>query len=516
MRISGATLACFTLSVLLFPVIVTSCDSFVFDDLHILSFSIPEGYTQAKDIPLLAVQFSASPSPFSAGRSCRLFADEISVPGRIQVEGSVISFIPDEAWKDNTDYKFSISSDLETTDGISLRNDKTFLFSTRPERDAPFVVTVNPEDGSVVSQSCKKIDIQFSEPIDQVSFRSNVSFEGDSSPLIIFSDKGDLVSIIPSQSLCIGKRYTITLDSGVLDMHRNSLKDQWTSSFHYGSDSTLPDYRLYVSKDNDPGISELLLSDITISPIFSRLVIECSEEVASDSISNLLEITPPLTYTQHFNKENLRTITYTLSQKPEWGKRYEVCVRKGLADLQGNQFNLDRKYNLHVFREDNRPPKMLALMLEYPDSSTGGLVWHCIDANKDFGDLVLPAEYFPEGINTTIRCVLVCSVSHSSDGISIISAMKAFTIDSKISGCFFSSKTINALSDASDDFSHIREILIFSGLDETTIGKLSMSVCNLEVTNSQSRGVVVFSVTGIKDSLGNEQENSWKVLLNKG
>jgi hypothetical protein len=425
--------------------------------------------------------------------------------GRFVFTGEKTEFYPVNGIGEGRTYKISLSTAAEDRRGNSLEEDYHREFFTGAEGEAPRVVSVLPADGSVLAEAPEEIRLCFSEAVDPLSFEEALGISP--SPSFVIRWEGDREALIrPVKPMDMGKRYTITISTALLDRSRNSMVLPFSSSFFLGNDRSPP----------EPGLEWLnafagapLLRDRlnTALPPDAEFIISFSRDVAIESLGAYIETRPSLGLSINAEGDSRARARISLTRQPAWGENYTLIVRRGIGAEGSWEMEEDLFFPLAFDAPQFMPPEFLGGFFDIKKEIKS------LSEKTDFDSLSLdPVIFRPVtgGTEATELC-LVFAVSPEAASISPSSAMEAFSITAGNSCVYISIKKLRILDEASYRAS------IFNGGSMEGGGKrLCALIYGLEIENTERQGLIVFSIrSSLKDLLGNSLGRDISVTWNK-
>lgn len=493
-----------------------SCGNLLLPPLEITSVSVAEGLVDAGNLRDVSITFSASPTLASLESALRLSEDGSAMQGTLAVSGTTAIFVPRAGFRASKKYELVISNVAETESGNSLAHEFSRKFTTRSESVAPAVVSISPENGAEISAQPAAITIAFSEPVRDSSFRDAIRVSPSFDYVASFSADRSSVSLLPAAQLTRGQRYTITVDTALVDISGNPLTEDFVSSFLYGVDTTPPACAAYA----DSGGSAILL-DFSLNagiPSDSTIRLAFDEEVSVDSVQNYIVIEPPVAMTVAPDTEGKRSVTVTFKTEPSWNTRYTLSLKRGVKDLSGNAIAAVSSWPFLCDRERDRPPEVVKAYLDVSKGEADAFARYVpLTSAGSFGDLTLPAESFPPEATVTSALYVVIRASSLAGSIPASLAMRAISASATNSCVSIQMKKVSTAAATDAIFDGIRPLLASDLAFAAGVGALFVVKVDLEVENSANRGIVSFSVSGdLADDLGNAMVAPWEAIYNKG
>jgi hypothetical protein len=486
------------LSGCIFLAVTLSCGNWLLPPLEVVSIST-EGS--------IVITFSTQPSEESIKKAFSMTEDGQSVSGSFIFNDKTVQFILINGFRDNREYRITLTTTAEDKKGNSLLKDFEYQFFTKQDIEAPLILTISPENESDLTEPPEKISIAFSKPVDTVSFGRALSISPTVTYVLEWDSEYTIVDIIPIKPLTEGTRYTLTVSTTLTDTYRNALLTSFISTFLYGLDRNPPEISV-VWKTPD-GTSDSLAPDMVNQgiPSDSDLIIGFDKRVFIDAIAGFIEITPSIsiTVTPDLVKKNNALIK--LNQKPEWGKNYTLKIKKGITDTSGNKTETELLYSLIFNAEEHRPVTFAGGILNNNSD------YKYINSASDYSAITLDVTYFEPGgqVEKSTELYYAFRISTEADSLTLASSMQAISISTRNSCAYISIRTMRFLTPADTEYN-----TIYNLLNDNADGKLCILKIGIDIENADNRGFIIFSIRGdIKDTLGNTMDNSLTFTLNK-
>ncbi|MFH1429525.1 MAG: Ig-like domain-containing protein, partial [Candidatus Margulisiibacteriota bacterium] len=176
------------------------------------------------DIPLeptILITFSDAMNKNSVENGIYLNGSLASTLGTLQWFGNSLAIVPNAPLPPNTIYTVSVNASVTDADNDSLNEDFTYSFKTGNGigGSIPYVMAHSPAGSSV--ELNPTVSVLFSEAMNATSVQNG--FEMTGNPAGVFSWSGNLLNFKTTLDLILDSRYTVTVNSGVLDSEGDSL-----------------------------------------------------------------------------------------------------------------------------------------------------------------------------------------------------------------------------------------------------------------------------------------------------
>ena len=155
--------------------------------------------------------------------------NEPSMIGTITLDAAsnTASFVPDSHFTDDTRYTVTLTTAVQSAEGVPLEVDYVWQFTSCHfvDTEAPGVLRTDPSDGSSDVAIDKNISVTFSESVDPVSVDADTFTVAPSADLAAFVEgvislnrTGTTVTFSPTNNLEPSTAYTATVTTGITDM----------------------------------------------------------------------------------------------------------------------------------------------------------------------------------------------------------------------------------------------------------------------------------------------------------
>ncbi len=329
------------------------------------------------------VQFSADADRTKAEQAFSLSENSTAVTGSFSWNGSRLTFTPDGAVQDGNDYELVVLQSAETANGNSLRKDFRFAFTTKTERVRPAVASVQPADGSRVSNGLQPVVIQFSEPVDPTSLLAAWSISPDPGGSIVVA--GSAATFTPLSQWQPGTEYSITVSDALKDLSGNHLAAPLRTRFTAGADDIRPNLAAVHRVVNGSPEALVLLPGSATAPITGfeatmGLQIVFDKDVQRQNIESFIDIEPAWGFQVDAAGAPRTSFTLTPTERLDWGTKYRLTIKHGVLDPSGNATVSDSTYYFRVDGTATKPPVVKAVRFN-----------GCAAALVPFGNLDLSA-----------------------------------------------------------------------------------------------------------------------------
>jgi hypothetical protein len=477
-----------------------SCGALLFPPLEVISIHAED------DVKIL---FSARPSAVSIRKSFSIAEDGMNLSGDFLFDGKYVVFAPVNGIQKNHEYTVSITTIAEDEKGNSLLNDFIYQFYTKPVTEPPLVLSVFPENESIILTELPAIVFTFSKPVSEHSFTRAFKITPSVNYLLEWKPDFSSVTARPASPLTYG-RYTVSVSADLSDEYGNKPPNSFTSTFLYGTDADEPEY---TAAWKSPGGAAEIIGGNTIAdniPSGAEIHISFNETVAIESIAGFFAITPSIGFTVTPDLQTRKDAVIAFSERPPWLGEYTLTVRKGIEDMYGNKTVSDTRYTLRFDNSANKP--VLFTGAFFMTDKTGNS-YKQINYDTNYTELTLAAIDFPQSgdIAAGADFYAVFNISPDAENILLPSAMRNISITTT-NGCVsLTLKTMAILTEIELLASDIYQYLTVGSEDNLCAIKMGV-----EVYNENKNGLVTFLFgQDISDSLGNKMTEDCSFTYNK-
>lgn len=498
----------------LFLCLLPSCGTIMLPPLEVVSCSVENN--------TVFIEFSLPPDFSSLKNGLSVTEDGKKLEGNLSVLGNKAQFVPTYGIQENREYIIRIEAGTEDGRGHSLMETFEYTHSTRDN-----LTTLTVE--IVVVQNSFPIQLEFSQAIDKESLENGLRISPDFDYFLEYYNGNHCVRVIPKKQLENNQRYIVSLDSSVMDIHRNFLPKEVAKSFYYQMDLNPLELSFKVSQQEvehggtvplapDEWIYLEFTKDINLDQVSSFIFLE---PVGHSTIASPLEIVR-----DYKGGRSLRLRPRWNSDENEaWGKSWRLVVQPGIEDTGGNALESEQEITLAYTLEKFRPPEFLGALMTNLDGEQDLRV--VFSPSNPFSSMVLPPETYPsvqETFHSTVELNLFFKVSSEATGMDEFSLMEHTLLSAANDCCELTLKRLEGagIEDTSlyEDFLLLKkELPEFNQelqVDSGNSGKIVTVKFQLELLNKNQRGLVTLELAPeTSDSLGNKLGKTSICQVNK-
>jgi len=265
---------------------------------------------------------------FSESMNSTSVDDAISIEPAVDYENiwngntDVLQLTPSQNLGYDIIYFVNISSGARDLAGNRMISPVSFSFTTEEEPDTtpPRIKNSEPSNEEIDVDLEARISFTFSEAMKHLSVESALTI----SPSIQhkLSWNGNVITIIPGNTLDHNTTYTISIGTGARDLHGNQIVEAYSLSFTTLADTIPP---TIVITNPSHGETDVII-DTTISLMFS-------ESMDISSVEDAVATSPSIDYSLSWEGS-------TLSISPEtdldYSTSYTITIATGAVDEAGN------------------------------------------------------------------------------------------------------------------------------------------------------------------------------------
>ncbi|MDR0443085.1 MAG: Ig-like domain-containing protein [Treponema sp.] len=486
-------------AIIFFIVVFSSCGDFLLPPLEVVSVKT------ANDS--VTITMNKKPSVDSIRKAFSLSEEGVKLNGGLEFNKNVFIFYPFTGIKKNYEYSIQITTTAEDENGVSLLTDYYHTFYTKTDITNPFIKSFFPANETNIDDQPDTVVIEFSKKIDVTTFQDAVKITPVFDYLIIWEQDDSVVKLIPKKPLQKGTRYNVVISTDLRDVHRNPLLESFISTFLYGYNDVPPTMTLNW-KNTKSGNGDLL-PDTNNEYIPSDCSIEIffSEEVNVETIMSNLEIIPTISFSVTPDFSLRKSASITFNQPPEWGRTYNIIIKKGMSGLSQNKIPDDSKYQLTFNNEYYRPVMFISGFLK------NGSTYDKIGKETDFSSILLGAVNFPQNAIVATDLYFVFGISEMAESIILVSAMQNISI-SITNACVqrFAIRTMEIMTVSEYAASDLPGMLGVMPPNH----KICALKLGVEITNAVGNGFIIFSLgQNIQDNLMNRMPAANTYTYNK-
>jgi len=489
----------------------TSCDILRLSPFEVMSWTPGGGYHSEPEKIAVSLVFSHEPDRASVERNFSLTGNGNRVRGTFLWEGRKLKFTPLTPPEKNTDYVITLSADAHDTEGLSMDEAFNGEFTTRESEVRPALVSFFPSMYADVSDPAMEVKLEFSIPVPVNALYDYVSFSPSMQGLWRLEDGGRLAIFTPAEPWTRNSRYEIRFSTSLTDNNGMNIGSDFFSVFTTGVDREEPRllYTRRISKDGEffqleadrgySGAAEFPVEnngwekDDRLSLVFSKPVdsVSVKNYLSAEDAPALVMETPPGYRTEFI---------FRFDGIPVFESRFTFRVKPGVKDANGNESKDEYIYRIFANGKFSKPPELAGFRMPLTPGSEKNLA--CLGTDSFLEKAAISEENFPSGNHVQTWFDLYFSAAEGAE-IDLFSLMELFRIETSNNVFSFSPNQIKtsgfSVSEPQTGWEDFIRIEIAGTL-----------------TNTTNYGLVYFQIAaGLKDSLGNKNENSQRITFIK-
>jgi len=490
-----------------------SCDILRTSLFEVTSWTPGKGYHSEPENIVISLNFSNKPFKASVEKNFTLYGNGNAVKGNFVWKGKRVTFLPLSPLEKNTDYAIGLSADTRNTEGLSMDEAFNRDFTTRQDNKRPELISCYPSMFAEINELRTQVKLEFSAPVRLNSLYENISFNPSMTGFWILQNEDKLAVFTPSEPWKQNTRYEILLSVSLTNLNGMNMRNDFKSIFTTGTDHDLP-YLLNanrITKNNE--IVQLTpdkgFSGAAEFPVENngwekedKFLLVFSKPVDSLSVKNYLsaENGPNLVLETLPRYET--EILFRLENIPAYESRFSLRIKPGIRDNAGNETKDEYIFKVFFNGKYSKPPKLEGIRI--PMSPRNKTNYNPVYFNADsfYQTILIKDENYPSGETVGTWIELYFSAAEEAS-IDIFSVMECFRIDTSNNVITFSPNQIKT-----NNFT-------IPGQQPGTESFQRIEVAG-NLINSTNYGIINFQISsGLKDSLGNKNEESFNIPLIK-
>jgi len=479
-----------------------SCDLLRSSPFEVVSWTPGGGYHSAPENIAVSLVFSHAPNRASIERSFSLTGNGSRVRGNFMWSGRRMTFLPLVPLEINTDYTINLSADAHNTDGLNM--DFAFLrdFTTRPDNVRPVLVSFYPEMFAEVENQRTEVRLEFSMPMPLRTLHDNVTFSPSMAGLWHLENEDTLAVFTPAEPWTHGIRYEIRFSTSLAAVNGMNIANDFLSIFTIGLDRE-PPYLLNAKRLTRCGdVFDLLETENPDWERDDRLLLIFSKPVDSITVRNFLSVDDGPTFLLETAPGFHEKFIFLQTSVPAFESRFTIRIRPGIRDILGNESTEEYTFMVFANGRFSKPPVLTALRMPMSPGNTADPALYFFPADMLFQIIPLSNDYYPSGQSVGTWIELYFSTAEGAL-VDMFSVMELFRVDTSNNVITFSPRQVRT-----SDFSVPQPQPGWEGYQRIEISG--------NLINSTNFGIINFTIaTGLRDSLGNRNENTQMISLIK-
>ncbi|MCL2318486.1 MAG: Ig-like domain-containing protein, partial [Treponema sp.] len=224
----------------LFLVLLASCDLLRKSPYEVEAWTPGEGFHSDPAGIRVSLLLSHESDRARTEQAFSLTEDRRTLKGDFSWDGARLFFIPAAPLEADRDYRITLGTGAQDTNGLSLEQKFEASFSTRPSGGKPRITGTEPEDGGTIPESRGEFRLFFSEPISLDSCRDYVSFSPSTPGSWRLEDENRSACFIPREPWQTGNLYRVKVEKDFAGSSGVVLGEEYSSVFFAGVDREKP------------------------------------------------------------------------------------------------------------------------------------------------------------------------------------------------------------------------------------------------------------------------------------
>jgi hypothetical protein len=460
--------------------------------------------------------FSHEPDKSSVERHFSLYDDNGRIKGSFIWEDKKMIFVPFAPLETNTNYTINLSAETHDTGGLNMDAPFEGKFTTRPGNTRPVLLSCYPATYTEVIDPRTEVRLVFSLPVQLDTLYDNVSFTPSMTGFWQLEKNGNLAIFTPAEPWLQNKRYEIRVSAALTDKTGINMGKEFISIFTTGTDHEAP-YLVNASRIMKNGgykplaldISNFIYGTETLVETHDwekddRLSLVFSKPVDGISVKNCLSVEGAPNLVMETEPDYKNEFLFHFETRPTYESRFVFRLKSGIKDSAGNESKNEYVYRVFANGKLSKPPALAGIRMPMaPGSETDyELAGFGIDSVFEYLPIKDGRNNYPsnESVKTWIELYFDTAEGASIDAFSV---MELFRIETSNSVLNFSPRQVKT-----SGFSAGEKHPLWKNMERIEIAGV--------LTNTVNFGVVNFLVaSGLKDSLGNKNEKSFRISLIK-
>jgi hypothetical protein len=491
-------------------VALLSCDILRSDPFEVSAWT-PGAGIKDENITNVSLHFSQSADAASVERSFSFTEDGERVKGSFSWNDKNLVFYPASPLQINRDYAITLGTDAKSADGVSLEERFSGIFSTRKDNDRPLIISISPNDESVISDTWSKVIIQFSMPVDLLSCINDISFSPNINGSWHLEDDGLKAVFEPEVQWSVGETYKINISSFFQSLGGKTVGRGITVRWTVGDDKTPPELLELTAVDsNGYCVFSLVEYNSATAAPFSGIIenaswesdyglkLTFSEDVDLTKLKSLVIVEPALKYEIDPSCGYANSVTVIFTEKPGWKSRFDIKINSGIADRSGNKSSDSFIYKIYADGMNSMPPELVAIRVPENPQNSSSTDYAFFSRENIFELFKIGVAEFE--VSTWIELYFDTAVGADIDLFSVMDLFKV-------------TATNNSFA-----FSPVRVIDNGFTINEPAVGFTNTKRVEVQglLSNTIDNGIITFSVgKGLLDTKQNQNNKEMKIMVIK-
>jgi len=502
----------FNLFILLIIVICSSsCDILRLSPFEVSDWTPGSGYKSESEEISVSLTFSHEPDRASVEKNFSITGNGNRVKGTFLWEENKLSFLFLLPPEKNTDYVITLSADAHDTEGLSMDEAFNGEFTTRAGEDRPALISCYPQMYADVNDPAMEVKLEFSIPVPLNAICDYVSFSPSMQGLWHMENDGKSAIFTPAEPWTQNSRYEIRFSTSLTDNKGMNIGNEFLSVFTTGIDRDEPlllcAQRIAKNGNVFPLEADKGYSAAAEFPVENsgwekddRLSLVFSKAVHSVSVKNCLNADDAPSLVMETSPGYGTEFIFRFESLPVFESRFAFKIKPGIKDKSGNETKSEYVYRIFADGKFSKPPELVGFRFPLVPRSDNNLA--CFGTDSLLEKISISEENYTSGVKVPAWFELYFSCAQNAD-IDLFSLMDLFRIETSNNVISFSPNQIKtnnfSVSDPQTGWENFTRIELAG-----------------ELTNSTNYGIIYFQIAaGLKDSLGNKNENLQKITLVK-
>ncbi|GHU38889.1 hypothetical protein FACS1894190_01530 [Spirochaetia bacterium] len=497
----------------LFTIFLTSCDLLRDKPFEVISWLPGAGFCNSENDIAIYVEFSKEPDRTSVEKAFSFTANGAAVNGIFNWQDNTLKYSIYGHLEKNIDYVISIKTEAQDKNGDSLANTFEGSFTTRNSENRIQVLSCEPEDESIITNTWQKIKLTFNDSVSISSCYNDISFSPSISGMWQAEDDNKTVTFYPKEQWKETEIYKFTISSSLQSINGKELGETITKRFIIGNDKEAPVLEnAYAVDETGTIIFELLpylynegstISENLFWESDYKLKLLFSKPVDVNRLNSLLIIEPSLKYSIDHENDFYSDVIIAFTGEPVWDNRYNIKINSGIRDAHGNESTNVINYKIRTNGTNSFPPELAGIRL--PDNflqEQGGVRKTDFTSDDLYEYIIIDNVNFPIDVRKNIIIELYFKVADGCE-IDLFSVRELFRLDTTNNSLIFSPKVVSNQS-----FYIPEPAGMFSDYKRVEIKG--------DIENKTNSGIIKFYIaSGLRDSKNHKNLNFQAIELTK-
>ena len=496
-----------------FLLLFFSCDILRNSPYVVEAWTPGEGFHNDPGRLRVSILFSNASDKAKTEQAFSLTENGTALKGYFFWEGFRLTFIPAAPLIHDRDYKITVGTEAQDTNGVSLENIFEVSFTTRLSGEKPRIIRTEPEHGGSFSGNREEFRLFFSEPVRLNSCLDFISFSPATPGSWRLEDEGRTACFIPRDPWQAENIYQLRVASAFSGVSGSMLGTEYSSVFYASDDREKPVLLGAIAIFPESGEEEIPINsyaDFSVAAEYSswerstRLCFVFSRPVDLSNLRSLIVIEPALNLVMESAPGMSNRAVFRFAEYPEWGSSFLFRLRPGVKDLAGNESEEEYFFRIRAAGPLSKPPALAGMRLPLSPGNSRDQEALSFSTGDLFSDLPIKdgEDRYPVTKQTPAWIELYFETAAGTE-IDHFSLMDLFRVESTNNALSFSPRSLKT-----SDFTITDPVEGWEDLHRIEIRGI--------LVNSVNSGVVTFRIPpGLRDKRGNRSALDFRISFLK-